>query len=127
MKERAKLASEIDKLYELYLAGSIDKAGFGVKYRPLAERQRQLDDEIPKTQAEIDVMKIAHLSKDEIVSEARDLYARWPELPRDERRRIIEAITERITVGTDEITIDLYYVPPAVSRPANPLSVSPVP
>ena len=117
-KERGKLATEIDKLYDLYQSGAIDKAGFGQKYYPLAQRQQQLDDEIPKAQAEVDVMKIAYLSRDEIVSEARDLYTRWPELPRDERRRIVEAITERITIGKDDIEIDLYYVPPAVSRPS---------
>ncbi len=127
-KERSKLATEIDKLYDLYQSGAIDKAGFGSKYHPLALRERQLDDEIPRTQAEVDVMKIAYLSQDEIVSEARDLYSRWPTLPRDERRRVIEAITERITVGKEDIEIDLYYVPPAISRPSdspNASSLSP--
>jgi len=124
IKERAKLAVEIDKLYDLYQSGAIDKFGFGAKYQPLAERGHQLDDEIPKTQAEVDVMKIAHLSQDEIVSEARDLYSRWPTLPTHERRHIIEAITERITVGTDEVAIDLYYVPPPVCRPSTSPSAS---
>lgn len=116
-KERAKLAGTIDKLHDLYQSGAIDKAGFGAKYHPLAERQRQLDDEIPKNQAELDVMKIAHLSKEEIVSEARDLYGRWPILPIEERRRIVEAITERITIGKDEVEIDLFYVPPHLPAP----------
>jgi site-specific DNA recombinase len=124
-KDRPRLSTEIDKLYELYQSGAIDKTGFGAKYHPLAERQRQLDDEIPMIQAEVDVMKIAHLSKDEIVSEARDLYSRWPTLPAEERRRIIEAITERITIGTDEVSIDLYYVPPAVARPSSSQTIHP--
>lgn len=115
-KERGKHAAEIDKLYDLYQSGAIDKAGFGLKYHPLAQRQQQLDDEIPKAQAEVDVMKIAYLSRDEIVSEAKDLYSRWPDLPREERRRIVEAITERITIGKDDIEIDLYYVPPMAAR-----------
>ena len=119
-RERTKLIAEMEKLYDLYQSGSIDKQGFGAKYHPLANRQRQLDDEIPKNQAELDVLKIAHLSQEEIVSEARDLFARWPTLPVDERRRIVEAITERITIGKDEVEIDLYYAPPGASFHAPP-------
>jgi site-specific DNA recombinase len=111
--ERKKLAMEIDKLHDLYQSGAIDKTGFGEKYRPLGHRRDQLDDEIPRAQAELDVLRIGHLSREEIVSEARDLYTRWPELPADEKRRIVEAITERIVVGDGDIQIDLFYDPPS--------------
>lgn len=128
-KEREKLSSEVDRLYDLYQSGAIDKGGFAMKYRPLSERQQQLEEELPKVQAEVDVMKIAHLSRDEIVSEARDLYSRWPALPREERRRIVEAIVERIVIGPgDSITIDLYYVPADLSPrdvPETAASLSP--
>jgi site-specific DNA recombinase len=80
----------------------------------LSDRQRQLDDEIPKGQAVIDVPKIAHLSQEEIVTEAKDLYSRWTELPKDEKRRIVEAITEAITIGKEDIEIALYYAPTVV-------------
>lgn len=110
-KERTKLQAEVDKLYDLYQSGSIDKHGFGAKYHPLSERGRQLDDEIPKAQAELDVMKIAHLSQEEIIAEARDLYSRWPSLPHEEKRRIVEAITERIIIGDGDVEINLYYAP----------------
>lgn len=111
-RERKKLAGTIDKLHELYQSGGIDKRGFGDKYRPLAERQAQLEDEIPATQAEIDVLKIAHLSQEEVITEARDLYTRWQTLPYEERRRIVETITERIVVSDGEIEINLFYAPP---------------
>lgn len=111
--ERQKLNGEIDKLHDLYQSGMIDKHGFGAKYHPWADRFRQLDDEIPAAQAELDVMKISHLSEEEIVLGARDLYERWPKLPDEEKRRIIEAITEKIIVGKDEVEINLYYAPPA--------------
>lgn len=114
--ERGKLTGKIERLHELYDAGSIDKQGFGLKYRPMAERLAQLGNEIPKTHAEVDVMKIAHLSQEEILAEARDLFTRWPTLPGDEKRRIVETITERITIGKDDIEIDLYYVPPGLGE-----------
>jgi site-specific DNA recombinase len=111
--ERKKLQSEADKLYDLYQSNMIDKRGFAARHTPLADRLHQLDEEIPKGQAEIDVLKIAHLSQEEIVTEARDLYSRWEGLPKDEKRRIVEAITENITVGKEDIEIALYYAPSA--------------
>ena len=115
-RERKKLSVEVDKLYDLYQSGMIDKHGFGAKYQPLGSRHKQLDDEIPALQAELDVLKISHLSQAEIVSEARDLYSRWPTFPYEERRRIVEAITERIVVGNGEVEIRLFYAPPVHSN-----------
>jgi site-specific DNA recombinase len=109
--ERKKLVAETDKLYDLYQSGMIDKHGFGAKYQPLAERQRQLDEEIPQAQASLDILKISHLSQETIVADARDLYTRWPDLPNEEKRQIVEAITERIVVGEYEVEINLFYTP----------------
>ena len=109
--ERKRLVTETDKLYDLYQSGMIDKQGFGAKYQPLAIRQRQLDEELPQAQASLDILKISHLSQAEIVTEARDLYTRWPDLPSDEKRRIVEAITEHIVVGDNEVEINLFYAP----------------
>lgn len=111
-RDAGKLTAEIDKLYDLYQSGMIDKAGFGAKYKGLGERRAQLDDQIPALQAEIDVLKIAHLSQEAAVEESRDLHSKWPNLPQDEKRRIVEAIVERITVGGGEVEIILYYTPP---------------
>lgn len=115
-KEVAKLATESDKLYELYQSGMIDKSGFGSKYKPLSERRDQLENQIPETQAEIDILKISHLSQETAIAESRDLHSRWPTLPFEEKRRIVEAITERITVGDGEVEINLYYAPPPIIK-----------
>ena len=111
--ERRKLMGEIDKLHDLYQSGMIDKHGFGAKYHPSADRYRQLDDEIPAAQAELDILKISRLSEEEIFRGAKDLSDRWPTLPDGEKRQIIEAITEKIIVGKDEVEINLYYAPQA--------------
>jgi site-specific DNA recombinase len=118
-RDRKKLTTEVDKLYDLYQSNMIDKVGFGAKYKPLAERQKQLDDAIPEAQAELDVLKIGHLSQEEIVAGARDLYSRWTTLPYDERRRIVEAITERVVIGDGEVEITLFYTPPIPHRDDN--------
>ena len=109
--ERAKMGREIDKLYELYLADQVTKEGFGTRYHPLEARQKEIEDELPELEAQRDVLKIRYLSSDQIITEARDLYTRWPTLPPDEKRNIVEAITETIVIGRDEIAINLLYLP----------------
>jgi site-specific DNA recombinase len=101
------LRREMDKLYDLYLANQIDKSGFGERYHPLADRLKQLEQEQPKLQAEVDVMKVQYLSSDQVLSDARDLYTRWPSISFEDKRNIVEAITDRITVGKEEVEIHL--------------------
>jgi site-specific DNA recombinase len=110
--ERERLAVEMEKLYRLYLEDQLSPQGFGERNRPLEERTRQLGEQIPRLQAEIDFMAIQHLSSEEVVSGARDLYSRWQDLPFEERREIVETIVDRITVRVGEVEIDLAYLPP---------------
>jgi site-specific DNA recombinase len=111
-RERTKLRSEIDKLYDLYQSNAIDKEGFGRKYGPLRDREAQLEDQLPVLQAELDVLRISELSREEVIEGARDLYTRWPTLPSDEKRQIVEEIVERIEIGRGDVSITLYYAPP---------------
>lgn len=85
--------------------------GFGLRYRPHEDRLAQLNEEIPRLQAELDYLKVNLISSDEILHQARDLYGRWPQLSHEDKRQIVETITEGITIGKDEITIDLFYLP----------------
>ena len=65
-------------------------------------------------------MAVRHLSSAELVSEAQSLNQRWGDLPFAERRAIVEAVVSRITVGTDEVQIDLVAadpLPPDVEPP----------
>ncbi len=109
--EKAKVQADMDKVMQLYLKGEIKPEGFSRHYQPYEERYRQITDQIPEVQAEIDFLRIQYLSSDELVNEARDLYSRWPDLEPAEKRRIIETITERITVAKDDINITLSYLP----------------
>ncbi|MBI2962780.1 MAG: hypothetical protein HYY35_03430 [Deltaproteobacteria bacterium] len=109
--EQPKVQAEMDRVYRLYVDDKISADEFGTRYRPLEERKKQLGDQVPELQGEIDFLKIKYLSSDEVLSEAKDLYGRWPELDFSEKRKIVENITEKITVGKDEITIDLCYLP----------------
>lgn len=109
--EQTKLAVEGDKLYDLYLAGELSKEAFGKRNRPLEERLAQLGAEIPRLQGEIDFLRINYLSSADVVSEAQDLYSRWPSLEFEEKRRVVENITEKIVVGDGDISLELCYLP----------------
>jgi site-specific DNA recombinase len=109
--EQQKVKAQMDRIMQLYLADEITKEGFGREYKPLEERRKQLEDQIPVLQGEIDFVKIKFQSSDEVLAEAKDLYARWPTLSREEKHNIIEQITEKIIVGKGDVSIDLCYLP----------------
>ena len=112
-KEIAKVKNEVERVYQLYLDKQLDSTAFGRFYKPLEQRQKQLEDEEPRLQSEIDVLKVANLSTGEIIDEARSLYGCWKHLSFEEKRRVVESITERITVGKadGEVAITLCYLP----------------
>jgi site-specific DNA recombinase len=109
--DRARLRQEMEKAYRLYTADGISVEGFRQIYGPLEQRAKQLDDEIPRVQAEVDYLKIQQLSRDEVISEAKDLYSRWPQLQPEEKHRIVGAVVDRIVIGKEDVAIDLCYVP----------------
>jgi len=111
LKEQKKVAAEIEKLHDLYQSEAIDKKGFAKKYQQYAERQNQLEDEVPQVEAERDVLKISLLSQQEVFSEAKDLFSRWNELGSSEKRKIAETLIDRIEVFEDEVEIKLLYSP----------------
>lgn len=110
-EEKRKIEQEMDKTYRLCIDGEITNKGFGKKYKPLEERLTQVEDEIPELQAEIDFLRIQYLSSDQILHEAKDLYSGWLELIPEEKRKILETITEKMTVGKEDVTINLCYLP----------------
>lgn len=111
--ELARLQTEDDRLYRLYQEDEFTPEDYGRRYRPLAERRKQLEEELPRLQAECDVLRIALTSSAEAFHEARDLYLHWSELEDEQKRNLVEAITDKIVVGKDEIEIDLRGLPMA--------------
>lgn len=112
VEEERKVRQEMDKTYRLYIEDEITSEGFGQRYKPLEQRLKQIGDQIPELQGEIDFLKIQYVSRDEILTEAKDLYSRWPGLTGEEKRKIVESITEKVIVGTEDVTINLCYLPP---------------
>ncbi|MGF1612293.1 MAG: hypothetical protein ACFCUQ_23085, partial [Kiloniellales bacterium] len=114
--EHGRVQREMDKLYRLYLDDEIPKEGFGKRYRPLETRLKQIEEQIPRVQAERDILKMHYLSSDQIIHNAQDLCANWEEVPAEVRRDLIESITQEIVVGEREVDIALHYAPPIPSQ-----------
>jgi site-specific DNA recombinase len=109
--ELEKTQQEMARTYKLYQEGQLDTGGFGRFYKPLEERRKQLEDSLPKIQAEIDLCKVNNLSAEEVGSEIQNLYQHWPSYEPEAKRAIVEAITERIVISKEEVIITLCYIP----------------
>jgi hypothetical protein len=59
----------------------------------------QIDNQLPEIMAKIDFLKIQHYYGDTVLSDAKDLYRRWNDLTFEDKRTIVEVITDVITVG----------------------------
>ena len=106
-----KLKARTNDLVQMRLDKELTKEAFLTQHAPMDEQLNQLTEQLPQLEAEIDFLKIQQLSSSSVLSEAKDLYNRWPTTPPEERRSIVEAITTSITVGKEEISFKFAYVP----------------
>jgi site-specific DNA recombinase len=100
-----KIRAEMKRTFQLYQDGHITPQGFGEFYKPAEEQLNQLVAELPRLQGETDAMRVNHISKEDVLTEADTLYHRWPGLPIDDRRKIAETLCEKITIGEGKIRI----------------------
>jgi hypothetical protein len=92
---------------------------------PALHRVKQLQTELPKLEAEFDYLKIHSVSADEVISEAGQLYTRWPQLPVEEKRSVVESILEKVTIGPgDAIELSLSYLPTSIEPTKNQPNLS---
>jgi site-specific DNA recombinase len=109
--EIQKLKDEIAKTHKLYLADQISVEGFGAIAKPAEARLGQLQLELPKLEAEVDFMRVNKLSADDVMHESTTMYEQWPTLPIEDKRKVMEALVEKVTIGNGEIDITFSCVP----------------
>lgn len=125
LDERANLKREIDGLVKMRSRDEISKDMFLEQYQPLEERYRQLNDQLPELQAAVDVIRVQYQSSDVVLHDAQDLYSRWDSLSFEDKRHIVELITDKIIVEKEDIHIKLSYLPTPKNEqnpPATPKS-----
>lgn len=112
--ERAKLRRMMDKTFDLYQGDHISPQQFELRHRPMEDRANQLDAEIPKLAGEVDARRLHLLGRETAITHSRSLVDHWPNLSFDERRQVVEAIVEAISIGEDEVIISLH--PPPIPK-----------
>lgn len=117
MQEQRRIQADMDKLIDLNLTGDLPKEGFKRRYTPLDEQLKQIELTIPELQAELDYLKVEYLNSSQVVEDAQTLYDTWPTFTPERKRKIVEDITERITIGTEEITIKFSLTPSFFRNP----------
>ncbi len=111
------LRKKMNEYVSLRINKEVTAERFKEFYDPTEERLAQLEKQLPELEAEIDFLKIQYMSSDTVLREAKDLYDRWPELPFEERRGIVELITIHIIINKTDINIKLSYHPNTFSFP----------
>lgn len=109
--ESKRIENELENLVKLHSKGEIPTEGFGKHYSPLDKQLKQIEESLPRIQAEIDFLKIESLNGDLLLTEAQTLYDRWPMLEYEGKRRIVEEITKTVVISNDEIKIKFHYTP----------------
>jgi site-specific DNA recombinase len=110
-REIQKVREEMRQTHQLYLQKQISGDGFCELYAPAEERKNQLEAELPKLEAEVDFLKVNKLSAEDVVHESVTLHERWPSMQPDDKRKVIEALIEKIIIGDSEIDISYSHLP----------------
>ena len=74
-------------------------------------RLNQLVAELPKLEAEVDFLKVNKLSANDVVHESATLHERWPSMPTEDKRKVLEALIEKVVIGEKDIDITYSYLP----------------
>ena len=110
-REVQKVRESMHQTHQLFLDRHISGEGFRDLYGPAEERMKQLNAELPKLEAEVDFLKVNKLSADDVLREAGSQYERWPSMLPADKRKIVEALIEKIVIGDGEIDITFSHLP----------------
>lgn len=118
-RDKEKLKDEISSLLLLHKEGQIPTKGFKSHYDPLEARLNQIEASLIETEAQLDYIKLNSHNGEVILDNAENLYDRWPALDLTVKRRIVEELTESITVGKEDIDIVFGFNPNVLANTPN--------
>ena len=115
-REIQKVRDEMARTHRLYIQEQITAQGFGDFYKPAEQRLNQLLAELPNLEAEVDFLKVDKLSADDVLRESSSLHEQWPKMPLPDKRKILEALIEKIVIGDGEIDITFSHLPTSIEQ-----------
>lgn len=113
-REMQKVRDEMQQTQQLYFQHQISGEGFKDMYAPLEQRKKQLEVELPELEAEVGQLRARKLSADDVVLESDFLHRRWPDMDAAEKRKVVEAVIQKIIVQGDRIHIEYSKTPTSV-------------
>jgi len=116
-KEEIKVNTQIQKLLDLYNEDQIEKDAFRSYHEKPYQRLQQIYEAIAELEGEVMGCKNQEEMTQIVFKEAQTLYTKWDSLTHSERRNIIETLTDKIIIGEQDITINLYKIAPDVLIP----------
>lgn len=109
--DMVRLRKQIKELVELRLKEELTTETLAPLLKPLEAQVLELENRLPELEAEVDFLKIEYLSSETVLDGAKDLYHNWPTIDFEEKRSIVEMITNSITIGKSDINICLSHLP----------------
>nr|WP_321237453.1 recombinase family protein [uncultured Psychroserpens sp.] len=110
---RSKLKKKIDSIIQLHVDGQIPKETFSDYHDPIQEEIKLVENELQLLESEINLISKNSESISTVMKEATDLYNNWDNFNMTKKRRLVEMITERITISKDDsIHIKLFRLMP---------------
>ena len=102
---------QTDSLLALHQAGSLDQPAFAKRYQPLQRRMSELTNELTKLTATADKLTSDLTRGEDALIETQDVAQRYPAMSFAYRRRLVETVVERVTVGDDEVEFVYLFDP----------------
>lgn len=115
-KEFQKLKQKISDVLDLYHDGQLSKESFKDHHQPVYDKLKQVEQSMLEIQGEIDTIKMQSLDNSQVLYDARNLHKQWQNFNLEEKKTIIEAITDSIIIGKEDIEINLSYLPTLVQE-----------
>jgi site-specific DNA recombinase len=110
-RELEKVRQDVAKAFDLYKTNALTAQQFKEWFQPLDTRKAAIEEERARIEAEIDLLNLDNLSSEQVMTDAQSLYDRWATLDRVEKRKLVELLVKRITIGKDDVSIELCYLP----------------
>jgi hypothetical protein len=100
----------------LYHDGQIPTKDFKKHHEPFKLEAEQKEKTITQIESEIDILEVHTLANDQVLHDARNLHKQWENFSKEDKKSIIEAITEKIVIGEKDIYITLSYLPVSIEE-----------
>lgn len=111
------LEKKIQSLFTLHEEGQIPTASFREHFKEPSERLEVLKEQRDELKGVIEQATLQESTVTNVLEVMKNVYGNWDKLEREEKRRIVEAMTESIIIDEDSLEINLKQLSPSSLEP----------